>query len=410
MSKNILYVTRPLSPPWDEASKNFAYNLAKEVAGKHPYLKIHLMTKGILPNLPKNIIQHPIYTSSQNDFGFRQKIKMLWFLIRQAQKFDVVHLLFTPTKTNSLILKYILRLPNSKNSKFANLSAIRIADRFAKKERGKRRRSGKRNKLKVIQTIATLREDLFSPAALRRALFADQLVTYSRYAYQRLQDWGFDNVAHIYPGLDTQHFRPLENRAELRAQYGFQPTDFVINFTGEYIRLDAMDDVINVFIQLARDHSNIKLSLAVRVKNARDAEKKKQVVHRLKKEHLLSRVTFHDDGKYDMAEIYNLADLSLFPVHNMRGKFDVPLAVIEAMACGLPVILSDIPILQEFANEKNSLTIKTGNIEELAQAILSLYNDENKRKYLSTYARTYVKENFSIQKAGKKYAKIYKSL
>ena len=30
-TKKILFVSRPIAPPWDEASKNFAYNLAKEI-------------------------------------------------------------------------------------------------------------------------------------------------------------------------------------------------------------------------------------------------------------------------------------------------------------------------------------------------------------------------------------------
>ena len=38
---------------------------------------------------------------------------------------------------------------------------------------------------------------------------------------------------------------------------------------------------------------------------------------------------FSDDGQYLMPAVYNLCDISLFPVSDMKGKFDVPLAVIE---------------------------------------------------------------------------------
>ena len=368
--KKILFVSRPIAPPWDEASKNFAYNLAKEIANNNSDLEIHLMTKGILSDLPKNIIQHPIYTSSQNDIGFSQKIRMIWFLIRNARRFDFVHLFFTPTKFNSLILKLIFEI-------------------FARQT-------------KIIQTIATIREDLFSDEEIKSMMFGDKIVTYSEYAQKRLKKMGFNNVQKIYPGINLEDYKP-KNSADNKA-------DFVINFTGEYIRLGAMDDVIDSFIKISQKIPESKLSLAVRVKNEKDAKKKKEVIAKLKKNNLLKRVSFHDDGNYQMSDIYNLCDISVFPVRNMKGKFDVPLAVIEAMACAKPVILSDIPILKEFSNENNSIQIEAGSVNQLNKAILNLYENKELRLSLGKQAREYVLRNFNIQTAGKKYAKIYKSL
>ncbi len=373
-SKEILFVSRPIAPPWDEASKNFAYNLAKEIADNNSNLEIHLMTKGILPDLPKNIIQHPIYTSSQNDFSLSQKLRMLWFLIWNTRKFNVTHLLFTPTKFNSLILKSIFRT-------------------FARQT-------------KIIQTIATLREDLFSDNEIRKIMFGDKIVTYSEYAKNKLQSLGFDNIEKIYPGIDLDEYSPKN----LSSVISEDKTSFIINFTGEYVRLGAMDDVINAFITVSKKIPKAKLSLAVRVKNEKDAKKKKEVVAKLHKNNLLKKVSFHDDGNYKMSDIYNLCDISLFPVRDMKGKFDVPLAVIEAMACEKPIILSNISILKEFANEKNSLTIEAGNVKQLIEAILFLYDNKHKSTHLGIYARIYVKENFSIEKTKKEYLKIYNSL
>ena len=69
----ILLITRPIAPPWDEASKNFAYALAKEISKQSSNLEIHILTKGNFSDLPSNIIQHPIYTSSEKDFKLSQK-------------------------------------------------------------------------------------------------------------------------------------------------------------------------------------------------------------------------------------------------------------------------------------------------------------------------------------------------
>ncbi len=371
----ILFVSRPIAPPWDEASKNFAYNLAKEVAKNNSDLEIHLMTKGILPNLPKNIIQHPIYTSSQNDFSFSQKLKALNFQFKNKKKFDIVHYFFTPTPLSSFLVKKI----------------------FGKKS-------------KSIQTVATIREDIFSDKKIKKMMFGDVITTYSEYAKRKLEALNLNNVYKVYPGIDLKNYKLRTKNKKLLDKFKFSDSDFIINFSGEYVRLGAMDSVIDAFIGASKKIPKLKLSLAVRVKNKKDAHKKNKVIAKLKKYNLLKNVSFHDDGNYKMSDIYNLCDISLFPVENMRGKFDVPLAVIEAMACEKPVILSNIPILKEFANKKNSLTVEAGNVDELTQAILELHDNKEKRLAIGKQARQYVLENFSIKRADKEYTKLYKSL
>ncbi len=380
--KKILYITRPLSPPWDEASKNFAYNLAQQIALKNSNFEINILTKKKLTNLSSNIRQYSIYTSSQNDFNWRQKKYLFQFLLKTIlqNKFNLWHSFFTPTKMNTFLLKTIFNL------------------------------SFKKNKPRTIQTIATLREDLYSEKEFKKILFADWLITYSHYALKRLKKMGFKNVTQIYPGIDLKKFKLTSKNSFLLKKYNFSQNDFIINFTGEYVRLNAIDDVISSFLEISQKIPQAKLSLAVRVKNSQDAQKKKEVIQFLQKNNLLKRVAFHDDGNYTMSDIYNLADVSLFPVQNMQGKFDIPLAVIEAMACEKPVVISDIPILQEFSNQKNSVQIKAGNFKQLSNAVIDLYKNPEKRLKIGKRARQYVKNNFNLENAEQKYSQLYHSL
>ncbi len=368
--KKILLVTRPIAPPWDEASKNFAFYLAKNTSG----FQVGLLTNGILPNLPENIIQKPIYQS--NYFGLWQKFQLLLNLKKLKKDFTVLHFLFTPTKLNSFWLKDL-----TKNSS-----------------------------VKTIQTVATLREDLYSDAEIKSLLFGDWIITYSDYAKNRLNQLGFNNIERIYPGIDLNEYQKKEKNSELMQKYGFKNDDFIINFTGEYSRLGAIDDIVAAFAEIAPQIPQVKLSLAVRLKNSQDQAKKMEIRERLKKINLLNRVAFHDDGNYAMSDIYNLCDLSLFPVRNMQGKFDIPLAVIEAFACEKPVIISDLPILKEIAKEDNSVIIKAGDIQQLVAKILELYNSQNMRLQLGLAARKFTQENFDIQKIAFKYQELYQKI
>ncbi|HOW60229.1 MAG TPA: glycosyltransferase family 4 protein [Candidatus Moranbacteria bacterium] len=370
--KKILLITRPITPPWDEASKNFAFFLAKNISN----FTIGLLTKSHISELSDNVEQKPVYTSS--NFSFLQKIRLLFGLKFLKSKFDILHFLFTPTRLNSFLIKKILGCGNKK--------------------------------FRTIQTIATLREDLYSDEEIKKMIFGNLIITYSDYAKNKLASLGFKNIERIYPGIDLDLYRKKEKNPEHMKKYGLSDLDFIINFTGEYSRLGAIDDVALSFIEISKLIPNSKLSLAVRIKNCEDIEKKKWVIEIFKRNNLLDRVIFHDDGTYEMSDIYNLCDISIFPVQDMKGKFDVPLAVIEAMACEKPVIISNIPILEEFAKEGNSVKIEKGNLSELKLKILDLYDHREKCYQIGKNARQYVEENFDIKKIAQQYKNIYNKL
>lgn len=367
--KRILLLTRPICPPWDEGSKNFAYTLAK-YAGD---FEIHLLTFGKVDDLPENVIQHQIYFSSQ--LNFSQKYRLFKFL-RKAKDFDIIHSLFTPTKSNSFFIKLAL----------------------------------KNKKAKFIQTVATLREDLYSAKNFKKILFGDQIITYSDYAKEKLEKIGFNHVKRIYPGIDVNLYSPAPKKQELMKKFETDEDDFVINYTGEYVRLGDMDDIVASFIDLAKIKNNFKLHLAVRVKNEKDAWKKREIAKKFKKDGVLDKVAFIDDGSYTMEDIYNLSDISIFPARTMAGKFDIPLAVIEAMACGKPVIASSLERLKYFLNNENSILIAPGNREALKENILYLFNNPEKKYDLEKKGMEFVRENFDIMKVVKEYEEVYKNL
>ncbi|MCX6762314.1 MAG: glycosyltransferase [Candidatus Moranbacteria bacterium] len=186
--------------------------------------------------------------------------------------------------------------------------------------------------------------------------------------------------------------------------------DFVINYTGEYVRLGDMDDVVDSFIDLSRTQKNFKLHLAVRVRNEKETCKKREIIKKLEKENILERVAFIDDGSYEMQDIFNLSDISIFPARTMTGKFDIPLAVIEAMACGKPVIASNLERLRYFLSNENSILIAPGNREVLKENILYLYNNPEKRNDLARKSIDFVRENFDIMKVVKEYEEVYEKL
>lgn len=61
-------------------------------------------------------------------------------------------------------------------------------------------------------------------------------------------------------------------------------------------------------------------------------------------------------------------------------------AVVEAIACGLPVISSNLPFNQDVLDKTNSILVDPNNIDEIAESIRVIRDDVNKRNSLMTGA------------------------
>jgi glycosyltransferase involved in cell wall biosynthesis len=366
--KKILLVTRPITPPWDEASKNFAYYLAKSLNS----FDFTVLTPNQIDALDLSINQLPIYSSAHLDW--MQRLRLLKLTLH-VKNFDIIHFMLTPNKLNSWAFKTFL---TSKNSK-------------------------------TIQTIATLREDLFSDEEFKKIIFADMVITYSDYAKNKLEGIGFKNVVRIYPGIDTELYGPELKSIRTMKLFGVEQTDFVITYPGEYTRLGATDSLVEMLPILFEKIPHAKFVFACRVKNEKDAIKKEAIVEIFKAKGISDKIIFTDTFA-DMPKLYNMSDVVVFPVFNMEGKFDVPLAVIEAFSCEKPVIVSNLPILKEFTSVENSVIINPENQNELLDAIIELSKNEEKRHSIGKTARTYAQANFDIKDVAEQYEKAYNKL
>ncbi len=371
--KKILLATRALVPPWDEASKNFAYFLAKSIKGH----QVSILTTPVwLSDMPANVTQIPCYNQPELDFS--GKLRLLRCLRGLRNSFDVTHYLFTPTRKNISLINF-----------------------FSRPTRGK-----------TIQTIATLREDLAGPKQWKQLFFADHIVVYSDYSKQRLTQIGFQNVSRIYPGIDLDLYQPQPKSDETLAAFDLTREDFIVTYNGEYARLGATDMLTEWLIAYYTAHpdSNIKFVFACRVKKHEDDRLKKlEITERFRAAGVLDHIRFTDTYA-DMPKLYNLADVILFPVNDMRGKFDVPLVIIEAYACGKPVILSDLPIFAEFASPDICVTIPRGDTKALSEHIAALQANPAKRAELGRAARAFVEAHFDLKKTVGEYERLYDSL
>lgn len=153
-----------------------------------------------------------------------------------------------------------------------------------------------------------------------------------------------------------------------------------------------------------------------------------EAVNLIKSQAPLIKVIFGGDGKdHNLAELH-VKELGINHLFEFKGwvkgkeKLDLlrtsdifvlpshaegfPNSVLEAMACQLPIILTNIKSAMEIVNDNSGIIVESNNPQQLGDSILRLYNDRELRKRMGEDAQKRIRDNFSIQMAIEKFKKI----
>lgn len=176
-------------------------------------------------------------------------------------------------------------------------------------------------------------------------------------------------------GVNLNAFRPM-GKSNCRKELGFTDTDFIITCIGNFSERKGQDRIIEAFNKIGKPNIKIILGGQGKLNNTSDAI-------------LYSGFIYHEQ----IPKYLSASDVFVIPTR-WEGCCN---SIIEAMACGLPIISSNRPFNWDVLNKDNSIMIDPDNIDEIAKAILTLYEDESLRERLSKNAyRT--AQNLSISR------------
>ena len=99
-------------------------------------------------------------------------------------------------------------------------------------------------------------------------------------------------------------------------------------------------------------------------------------------------------------KLYNIADVSI--ISSRSEAFG--LVAIEAMACGTPVIGSDIGGISDIITDDNGMLFESENYHDLATKIKQVINNKS---FDRNYIAKYTKDKFSQENFTKKLTDIY---
>lgn len=235
---------------------------------------------------------------------------------------------------------------------------------------------------------------LFYPVEKFLAGWTDAVITINEEDYLRvkrkfrLKPGGFVEQIHGV-GVDMERFRPRPERAaEKRKELGIPGTAFHVVTAAELN--DNKNQRIMIEALAGLDGEDICYSLCGKGPNEEELERL------IAEKHLEERVRLLG-FRTDMEEILQTADVFAFP--SIREGLGI--AAVEALACGVPLIVSDNRGSREYAeNGRNSIVCGVGDVEGFRQAIRRLYREEEYRRKLAGQCRQSV-DKFSVRETVK---------
>ena len=125
---------------------------------------------------------------------------------------------------------------------------------------------------------------------------------------------------------------------------------------------------------------------------------------------LVNHLQLQNLGKiphYEMPAIYQKADILLFPT----VREGLPLAGLEAMACGLPVVATDCSSLPELIDQgKGGFLCPLGDVEAFAEKINFLAESPYLRREMGEYNRAKIEKMFTLDQMVEKYMELFEEV
>ena len=212
-------------------------------------------------------------------------------------------------------------------------------------------------------------------------------------------------VVTVWNGIDVGKYAPNdEARQKIRKELGFSPEDVVFGIVGRLAQKKGHSYLLDAFRNVL-DASSV--SMRPRLVIAGDGELRGRLEEKARKLGLSSEVLFLG-RRGDIVDLLNGFDVFVFPSFS-EG---LPLALLEAMASRLPIVISDGRGMPEvFGPGGFGRMIPAGDVKALTEAMTEVGTlSEEQRRALGEAARKRVGEAFTKEMMCSRLMDVYEEI
>ena len=210
-------------------------------------------------------------------------------------------------------------------------------------------------------------------------------------------------------GVDLEEFGSIPSKEEFKKRYPFLEKKKIILFLGRIHWKKGLDLLVPAFAELAKKRSDVHLVIAGNDESGFAHKVKKWIVRcGLAYNDLASGVECHSKNAVvtftgmvtGAAKLEAIAGSDMFVLPSYSENFGM--AAVEAMACAIPVIISDqVAICDEVKKAGAGIVVKNDE-RQITEAMGSILNDEEAAKHMGDSGRRLVSDNFSSDKRADK--------
>ena len=253
----------------------------------------------------------------------------------------------------------------------------------------------------------------YKPVVKHTIEAADAVTAVSEFLKKKAhEELGIEREIHVVPNfIDTSRFRHL-NGVRLFVESGcvglrraeeaheLQPEEKILLHASNFREVKRVVDLIEI-MRIVVDHfPKARLIIAGDGPTRIEVERKIEALDLCDNVHLLG-------VKSNMQEIMCSADLFLLN-STLEG---MPLVLLEAMSCSLPVVTTPAGGIPELVRPgKDGVVTKGFGQEEYAQAIIEMLENDEKRKKLGKAGRKRVEESFSAEQVVTMYEEVFEEV
>ena len=214
-----------------------------------------------------------------------------------------------------------------------------------------------------------------------------------------------EKIAIIPNGIDLSEYAELPPKGAFKKKFNVPEDKKIILYLGRIHKIKGIDLLVRAYAHL-KNETNVKgVILVIAGPDSGYLKEVKSLVQGLD----VSNSVLFTGPLYGRDKISAYVDSEVYVLPSRYEAF--PMSVLEAYACGKPVIASKVGGVMDLVIEGvTGLLFEPGDVTQLAKSIFLLLDNHEKAEDMGMKGKQFVKENFSIEKVVEKLEKVYEEV
>jgi len=211
----------------------------------------------------------------------------------------------------------------------------------------------------------------------------------------------------VPPLIDTTQFNPSVSGADIKRNLNIEKNEILL-YIGDLTKERGLHILIEALSGLLEKFPSLKVLIAV--------NRPIEIYERSRINEKVTALGLNDNviplGIVDnMPQIMTASDIFVAPYLSIEGIADYPISLLEAMACGKPVVATKVGGIPEMViNQKNGLLIRPNDPVELVNAIIYMLNNKEKAIKMGLEGAKLVYEKFRAEIVVDELERIYEEV